>query len=328
MRAFLIPVLFSLTLLGCGPFEEVFVEKDLLERPQAKRCSDCHADIYKEWKESRHALAWKSESYRRESENYTKTKCLACHAPHQVDPEKKPKLRAEFKDDGVACVACHFKEETGAMHGPLKVWSPPHPSKQDLSYTKSSFCAGCHRETYKEWKLAKSSKSCQDCHMKSLGKKDLIQKFPFYLFHRAKPRHSHRFTSLIASEEDIKVWFEGGRLYLENVGVPHNLPTADQGDPRLYLIARIAYKDGKVRTLRRMFSPQAENALAPGRPVGITITNAEGVSSIKIKLLRKLSWKKEKELILSREIHGEGLPGQVRRGNPEGGEGVGKDSEG
>jgi len=43
---------------SCG---NVFVEKDLLERPQAKRCSDCHSDIFKEWEKSRHAMAWKSE---------------------------------------------------------------------------------------------------------------------------------------------------------------------------------------------------------------------------------------------------------------------------
>jgi len=117
-------VLFSLLLLGCRKFEELAREEDLLERPQAKRCADCHAEIFKEWEKSRHAKALVSEQFRLESENYTKNKCLSCHAPHQVDPDKKPILRVEFKEDGVSCVACHFKEETKAMHGPLKVWSP------------------------------------------------------------------------------------------------------------------------------------------------------------------------------------------------------------
>ena len=54
-------VLFSLLLFGCGKFEELAREEDLLERPQAKRCADCHAEIFKEWEKSRHAKAWVSE---------------------------------------------------------------------------------------------------------------------------------------------------------------------------------------------------------------------------------------------------------------------------
>lgn len=318
-------LLFFLFITACGPLEEVFVEEDLLQRPQAKRCADCHAEIFKEWEKSRHAVAWKSEGFKRESENYTKTKCLSCHAPHQVDPQKKPALRVEFKEDGVSCVACHFKEETKAMHGPLEVWSPPHPSKRDLSYVKSGFCAGCHQETYKEWKMAKVEKSCQDCHMQSLGKRDLIQKFPFYYFHRAKPRHSHEFVSLIASAKDVRVSFKEGTLQVENVGVPHNLPTADQGDPRLYLIAKIRYVDGKTKSVRRAFSPQAGNPLPYKTPLSISIPNAEGVSFIEIKILRRLAWKKEKELILSKKIHAKSLYSQNGKRDLGGSQRAGRD---
>ncbi len=293
----MIPLLLLLLFLGgCERLETVFVEEDLLQRPPAKRCSDCHADIYKEWKKSRHFHAWTSENFRVESENYAKVKCLSCHAPHQVDPEKKPLLRAEFREDGVSCVACHFKEETRSMHGPLKVWSPPHPSRQDLSYTKSTFCAGCHRETYKEWKMAKVEKSCQSCHMPSLGKRDLIQKFPFYLFHLAKPRTSHEFPSLKASPEDVEVRLEAGKLILTNVGVPHNLPTADQGDPRLYLLAEITYANGRKKIVRKLLSPQSKTALAYRKPKEIRIPPGE-VKEITVRLLRKLAWSEERELI-------------------------------
>ncbi len=294
MRFLLLALLF--TTLSCERLESVFVEEDLLQRPQAKRCADCHAQIYEEWKKSRHFHAWTSEQFRLESENYTKTKCLSCHAPHQVDPDKKPLLRAEFRHDGVSCVACHFKEETKSMHGPLKVWSPPHPSKQDLSYTKSNFCAGCHQETYKEWKVAKVEKSCQQCHMPSLGKKDLIQKFPFQYFHLAKLRTSHEFPALKAKPEDIKVELMKGRIVLTNVGVPHNLPTADQGDPKLYIVIELQYRDGKRRTLRKLLSAQAKTALVYKVPKAIKLPDGE-VSVVRVKVYRKLAWKKEKELI-------------------------------
>ncbi len=281
---------------SCG---EVFVEKDLLERPQAKRCSDCHAEIFKEWEKSRHAMAWKSEKFRLESEEYTKTKCLSCHAPHQVDPEIKPSLRVEFREDGVSCLACHFKEQTKAMHGPHKVWSPPHPSKQDLNYTKSFFCAGCHQETYKEWHLTKVQKSCQDCHMPSMGDKRLVQKLPFEYFHSKKPRHDHSFPVGIAKPEDIQIELERTenlRLKITNVGVPHNLPTADQGDPKLYIIIDADLPNGESSRIVRVLSYQAKNALVYGVTKYIELPWQE-VNSLKVSVQRRLSWKEEREKI-------------------------------
>ena len=293
----MIPLLVAVLLISsCQKLEEVFVEEDLLQRPQAKRCADCHAEIYREWKESRHFHAWTSEKFRLESENHTKTKCLSCHAPHQVDPDKKPTLRVEFKEDGVSCVACHFKEETKSIHGPLKVWSPPHPSKQDPSYLRSNFCASCHQQTYKEWKVAKVEKSCQSCHMPSVGKRDLIQKFPFDLFHLAKPRTSHKFPSLKADDRDIELRVEPGKLIITNVGVPHNLPTADQGDPRLYLIAKIEYADGRTKRVRKLLSAQSKTALRYRTPYEIKISIGD-VKSVQLKVMRKLAWKEERETI-------------------------------
>jgi len=286
-------------LFGCAKFEEIAREEDLLQRPEAKRCSDCHREIFEEWKNSRHAKAWISEHFRLESENYTKNKCLACHAPHQVDPDKEPVLRVEFKEDGIGCVACHFKEETKAMHGPLKVWSPPHPSKQDISYTKSNFCAGCHQETFKQWQATGIQKSCQDCHMPSLGKKDLIQKFPFHLFHLSKPRHSHEFPALKAKPEDLRLEVKKDKLYITNVGVPHNLPTADQGDPKLYITVVANTSEGQ-KTIRKLLSAQAKTALEYGKPLELDIP--EDSESIRVIIHRKLSHQEEKELILDKTL--------------------------
>lgn len=293
-------VVFFLLFLFVSSCGNVFVEKDLLERPQAKRCADCHSDIFKEWEKSRHAIAWKSEKFRLESENYTKNKCLSCHAPHQVDPGVKPALRVEFKEDGISCVACHFKEETKAMHGPHKVWSPPHPSRQDLNYAKAFFCAGCHQDTYKEWHLTKVQKSCQDCHMPSLGEKRIVQKFPFEYFHTKKPRHDHSFPTGKAKPEDIIVELERGanlRLKVVNVGIPHNLPTADQGDPKLYIIIDALLPTGESARIVRVLSYQAKNALVYREPTYIDLPWQE-VKHVVVKIERKLSWKEGRENIL------------------------------
>jgi len=296
----MILVLLIISLFSCAKFEEIVREEDLLQRPEAKRCSDCHREIFEEWKNSRHATAWISEHFRLESENYTKNKCLSCHAPHQVDPDKEPVLRAEFKEDGVGCVACHFKEETKAMHGPLKVWSPPHPSKQDLSYTKSNFCAGCHQETFKQWQAIKTQKSCQDCHMPSLGKKDLIQKFPFHFFHLSKPRHSHEFPALKAKPEDLKLEIKENKLYITNVGVPHNLPTADQGDPKLYITVIFDTPEGQ-QTIRKLLSAQAKTALEYGKPYEVELP--QDFKNLKVLIHRRLSHSQEKELILEKGLN-------------------------
>ena len=296
----MILVLLIISLFSCAKFEEIVREEDLLQRPEAKRCSDCHREIFEEWKNSRHAKAWISEHFRLESENYTKNKCLSCHAPHQVDSDKEPVLRAEFKEDGVGCVACHFKEETKAMHGPLKVWSPPHPSKQDLSYTKSNFCAGCHQETFKQWQAIKTQKSCQDCHMPSLGKKDLIQKFPFHFFHLSKPRHSHEFPALKAKPEDLKLEIKENKLYITNVGVPHNLPTADQGDPKLYITVIFDTPEGQ-QTIRKLLSAQAKTALEYGKPYEVELP--QDFKNLKVLIHRRLSHSQEKELILEKGLN-------------------------
>ncbi len=293
--------LMSIFIGGCGPFEKIFVEEDLLKRPEAKRCGDCHAEIYKEWKKSRHAKAWVSENFREESEEYSKLKCLKCHAPLEVLEDKKPVTRDKHREDGVNCSACHYREKTNAIHGPLKVWSPPHPSRQDEFFEKSKYCASCHEDTYKEWKMSGSEKSCQSCHMPYMGKKDLIQNFPYHLLHLAKPRHDHSFPSLKAKSEDIEIRIkkEGKKriIEIENVGVPHNLPTADQGDPKYYIIIEVNYGNRKVRKIRRTLSPEAENTLVYKKPLRISFFEREEPEKIKVTIYRRLSWKKERELV-------------------------------
>lgn len=301
MRLFLLFIL-SLVLVGCEKVSGVFLEEDLLQRPPSQRCADCHAKIYEDWKESRHAKAWISEHFKQESENYSKLKCLSCHAPHQVDPEQKPLVRVERRHEGINCVACHFKEETKAMHGPYKVWSPPHPSKEDKNYTKSEICAGCHRETYKEWKIARVETTCQQCHMKVKDVTWIMDKFPFFLFHTRKALHDHSFSAGIAKKEDLKVFLTNGSLKIVNVGIPHNLPTADQGNPKLYVVAEVYYKNGSKETISRVLSPQTNSALRYLEPYYISIPNYEEVDKVVLRVFRRLAWKEERELILVDEL--------------------------
>ncbi len=294
---------FSILFYSCDTLLKVFQEEDLLERPPAKRCADCHKNIYEQWTNSRHSLSWMSESYKKATENYRKTKCFSCHIPYEIKIEEKPKWREKHKEDGINCVSCHFREKTKSMHGPYHVFSPPHPSTEDKNYKTSKICSGCHQETYKQWIASKSNKQCQECHMPA-KKGSLIQKFPFEYLHFPKDIHNHAFPTGIAKDNDFILNVEKNtksiKVHIKNTGIPHNLPTADNGKPKLYLTV-IFYKDNKeVYKDFEMFFPK--KALPFNKDYVVEFLSPAHFNGIKIILERKLSWKKKREKILEKKF--------------------------
>jgi len=90
-----------------------------------------------------------------------------------------------------------------------------------------------------------------------------------------------------------------GKLYITNVGVPHNLPTADQGDPKLYITVIVNTPQGQ-QTIRRLLSAQAKTALEYGKPYEVELP--QEIKNLKVLIHRKLSHSEEKELILERDL--------------------------
>jgi len=299
--ALLILLAFS---IGCEKIEDLFLEEDILSRPPSKRCSDCHTKIYKQWKNSRHSVAWTSEEFIKKTENRTKTKCLSCHAPLEVRPEEKPVLRDKLREEGVNCFSCHYREDTNSIHGPYKVFSPPHYSTYDPDFISSKICAGCHKKTYEKWKTAGSDKNCQECHMPA--KKDrLIQKFPFTYFHSKKDLHNHSFPSLKAGGKDflIKIDIKDNLLILKikNIGIPHTLPTSQQGNPKYYITVVGYQQDEKILEERYMLT--AKNGLEPDVWKLFEMFVEQKPDRVNIKIDRKLSWKKEKDEVLKKNFY-------------------------
>lgn len=299
----LIFIFFAVILSSCDKITNVFQEDDLLQRPVASRCGDCHQEIYKQWKESRHAKAWVSQDFKRTSENYSKEKCLSCHAPYEITVGDKPKVRETNLSDGVNCVSCHFRDSTKSMHGPYDVFSPPHPSTKDLQYTKAEICSGCHQETFKQWQMVKTDKNCQNCHMYPKEGK-LIQKFPFDLFHASKEVHHHGFIVPIPKPDFFRVEASKNKenltLYITSLKAPHNVPTADHGDPKYYIDVEYI-KDGKVvytdsQTLTKkeplIFKQTKEIVFPVNFPY----------DRVKITLSRKLSWEEKPKKIADFEF--------------------------
>ncbi len=298
-------VIISLIFLNsCNKVLKIFEEEDLLERPASERCSDCHSLIYEQWKKSRHSKSWISEHFKKSSENYSKVKCLSCHAPYEIKILEKPELRDFHREDGINCASCHFKDKTKSMHGPYKVFSPPHPSTQDKNYTKSEICSGCHKESYKQWKKTGSKKTCQSCHMPH-KKEKLIQKFPFYLLHSKKDVYDHSTPTLIAKKEDFKIKFKKEEdtlyVYIKNIGVPHNLPTADQGKPKFYVDIIFFKGKNEVSKDSQTISFKDRDAFVFNTERELSFFAFEDFDKVKLIISRKLSWEKNKEKIMEME---------------------------
>ncbi|MEJ5172778.1 MAG: multiheme c-type cytochrome [Hydrogenothermaceae bacterium] len=297
-------LIFSVLILSsCDKITKVFQEEDLVQRPVASRCGDCHQEIYKQWKESRHAKAWISEEFKRASENYSKEKCLSCHAPYEITVGDKPKVREVNLADGVNCASCHFRDSTKSMHGPYDVFSPPHPSTKDTEYTKAEICSGCHQETYKQWQMVKTDKSCQDCHMQSKEGK-LIQKFPFDLFHASKDVHHHGFVVPTPKPEFFRVEAvknkENLTLYITNLKTPHNVPTADHGNPKYYIDVQYI-KDGNVVYSDSQTLTKKESLIHKQTKEVVFPVNVD-YDKVKVILSRKLSWEEKPKKIADFEF--------------------------
>ncbi len=283
-------------LVGCE-LPNPFLEEDLLQHPPAKRCGDCHAEIYKQWKASRHSLAYTSPTYKEATDNYSKQKCLACHIPKELTKGEEPTPRKKHPEDGVNCVSCHFSSKDMAMHGPYDVFSPPHPSKKDPDFTKSFICSSCHRETYKQWKEANSHTTCQHCHMTPIKKADLIQKFPFDLFHAAKLVYNHAFPTGIANHLQVSLSKDNTTLYVNvlNTSVPHNIPTADNGNPKYFITVEVYQGKKLVDKDTKIITPKY--AIPYNKLKKFEFVFWDDFDKAKVYIYRQLSWQKEKQLV-------------------------------
>lgn len=283
---------------------ELAREPDLLERPEAKRCGDCHKTIYDSWKKSRHSISWTSKTYIEASENRSKEKCLACHIPQSVTGEK-PSPRLDQRDEGIYCVSCHFINNK--MNGPYDLIAPPHPTYRNPDYVRSNFCGSCHQKTYKEWQATKVEDTCQDCHMPRVRAR-LTQKFGLSLLHKKKWVGDHRFLHGEINEKSIEmeaVFQESFfKVSLLNKTVPHSIPTADNGDPRLYLYIKFINSAGKeVDSVKEIIAPQQETALPFNKKIFFQYRLFEPVSQAQIVLKYQPAWSKEKELIWEKMVH-------------------------
>ncbi len=225
---------------SCASFEHLTeVTEDTF--PQAAQCGKCHIEIYKEWLQSDHSIAYTNPHFRQATDDYRFEDCMSCHAPQPAVTDAVPVARSITRDEGVTCVSCHLEE--GKLSGPIKPTGKvaPHPVGIDPSfYKESGICGRCHQGEFNEWKSvsAVDKKTCQQCHMPPVTRKvtqatggisELIVAFEHEV---SQKRHSF---SIASSESEIEILsietkISGASITLTiKNNLPHSLPTGDFG---------------------------------------------------------------------------------------------------
>lgn len=263
--------------------------------PSAHDCERCHQEIYREWRDSRHAHAFTSDVYRRATHGGTDAPCAGCHAPAPLVADSLPQPRLEHRDEGITCATCHMATGKGVapltMRGPVSRSSPVevHPViVADAAYRTSALCGGCHRAAYREWQAtaatAPDTETCQGCHMPSVHRKveSVNDRLPYsavlVALEKSEKLRRHRFAvpDDAGKHLELKLVRRGDVIEATvHNELPHALPTGRFGrrEVRLHLAWPGGGLDeklgaqpadplgaGQSRTIRLRLPPQARGA--------------------------------------------------------------------
>ena len=133
----------------------------------------------------------------------------------------------------------------------------------------------------------------------------LTQKMGFNLLHKEKWVGDHRFLHGRIGEKDVlmEASFQNNffRIDLTNKTIPHGVPTADNGDPRLYLYMSFFNSEGEqVDQAKEILAPQQETALTFNKKVNFSYRLFDPVASVHIVLKYQPAWSKDKKVILEK----------------------------
>ncbi len=175
----------------------------------ASVCGQCHVEIYKEWQQSTHAVAFQDLQFQAEMKKNDIYSCLNCHTPLQNQQEYivtgllngdyktpaktiNPNFDKALQLESITCATCHVRD--GNVIGTTGNPDAPHKTIKDAGFLSETLCMSCHNvseelnevlvcsfETGDEWKsnwAKKEGKNCITCHMPvterpiSVGMKD------------------------------------------------------------------------------------------------------------------------------------------------------------
>ena len=135
----------------------------------------------------------------------------------------------------------------------------------------------------------------------------LTQKKGLNLLHKKRWVGDHRFLHGKITEKDVILetgWEEKFfSLSLKNNTIPHFVPTADNGDPRLYLYIQFFNdEEEEVDSAKEIIAPQQETALPYNKKINFRYRLFDPVSKAVVELKYQPAWSKDKQPVFSKTV--------------------------
>lgn len=208
--------------------------------PDSRSCKPCHEEVYAEWKDSQHAIAFVNPLVRREdmADGFRKKDCIPCHAPRPVfeaglGKSARVLTRETARAEGVDCLSCHrvgdgVAASRAGLSGACNPVFRPELTRTDL-------CAPCHNQhnTIDEWEASAPElrgSNCNACHMPEV-ERPATATLPARKG-RSHASHGGKDAALLATAATIDFRVgqaeDGGAVLdveLKNTGCAHNFPT-------------------------------------------------------------------------------------------------------
>ena len=273
-------VLFAIFVISAFPSVGSTIENSF---ESAQVCKECHTDIYKNWKQSLHALSYKNpiftNAYRKAyttTAGKAKKYCLNCHAP-TVRVTGDYDISLPVTAEGVTCDFCHTITEIHLDGRAKNIINKPGDTKRSVlknaesghhntefsnDFASSKLCGGCHdfhnRQgvhvgvTYSEWEessFAKEGKQCQNCHMPEISGKTANEGGRDKIHdHSLSHNVATMKGAIVVTTEDIQKDKKKlkAKIRITNQKAGHSIPT---GTPARSLVLEVKALDKKGRML-------------------------------------------------------------------------------
>jgi cytochrome c554/c'-like protein len=286
----------------------------------ARRCGDCHTEIYQVWASSVHATSLTNATFQASLKEVEDTAasaaCIACHAP--VTAHSDQKLDSAVAREGVTCDFCHSIRDIAALsnvsvdvgatkYGPVpNATSTGHQIQFSPLHAASEVCSGCHEfengtglkvlGTFTEWKSSDSAKAgvtCQRCHM-PLSTMHVVdprvkrEPASFVNLHQMPGGHSKDQLSRALELRIAEIARRGSecvvKIAVGNKGAGHNVPT---GMPtrHVVLVAEIVGSESGTQQQSRSYGVvvQDKNGKVLDHDSDVMLAGARFVSDTRLR---------------------------------------------
>ncbi|MBK8097929.1 MAG: hypothetical protein IPK26_12530 [Planctomycetes bacterium] len=202
----------------------------------ARQCQECHQDVYEEWRQSHHAIAFTNPEVRRPdmSDDFRKEECMDCHLPRPLAHTgfgKRTLPRRTHFDEGVSCITCHLAADGGILGRNDRPDVPCKP-RASAEFLAVDACASCHNQhwTTDQWRAShypQKGEDCAHCHMPHVERRRADLSTRIGRGHLWPGAHDKNMLAK-AGKFTVTRQDAGVTLELENIGAGHNFPTEER----------------------------------------------------------------------------------------------------